>query len=106
MTFSRGIFSSTMTGAAPPCSSATRVPGASLERSIQPTLAEPMKEKNAVRGSVTICSATSSVQGTKRHQRSSRPASYRISTKLLQDNGVSLAGFTRTGHPVATAGPT
>jgi hypothetical protein len=36
----------------PPCSSAQRVPGASLLRRLQPIRPEPMKLRNATRGSV------------------------------------------------------
>ena len=48
---------------APPCSRAALVPGASLDRSIQPTRADPIKLKNATRGSVTNCSAVGMSQG-------------------------------------------
>ena len=65
-----------------------------------------MKLKNATRGSVTICSAMSLLQGAKRHHSSGKPASYSIFTKALQLSGVALAGFTNTGHPAAIAGPT
>jgi hypothetical protein len=37
----------TITGATPPCSSAQRAPGASCERSVQPTLALPIKLRKA-----------------------------------------------------------
>jgi len=43
----------TMTEATPPCSRAYRVPGDRLERSIQPTLVLPMKEKKEIFWSVT-----------------------------------------------------
>ena len=65
----------TMTGAAPPCSSAQRVPAASFERNIQPTRALPIKLKNATRGSVTRAEATSISFTTRAwHQASGRPA--------------------------------
>ena len=47
-----------MTGATPPCSSATRVPGASNERNFQPTADEPIKLKKATLSSVTSFCAT------------------------------------------------
>ena len=37
---------------------------------------------------------------------SGKPASRKICTKRRQESGVSAAGFTITGQPVATAGPT
>ena len=48
-----------MTGAMPPCSSAQRAPGASSERSRQPTAPLPMKLKNATRSSRTMRAAMS-----------------------------------------------
>ena len=69
----------TMTGAAPPCSRAQRVPGASCERSDQPTPGLPIKLKNATRGSVTKAVATSRVSVTVTwHHSSGSPASRRI----------------------------
>ncbi len=64
-----------MRGATPPCSRAARTPGASFERSIQPTRADPMKLKKPMRSLVTARSATSLSQGAMTHQSSGRPAS-------------------------------
>ena len=100
------ILVSTITGAQPPCSRAQRTPGAIFERNIQPTFAEPIKVKKAMRGSATNCSATFNSHGTKEHHSLGRPASYKIFTKASQERGVSSAGFTNTGQPTATAGMT
>jgi hypothetical protein len=57
------------------------VPGASFERSIQPTAALPMKLRNAVRGSLARDWATSwSMVDTTWHQASGRPAWRKILT--------------------------
>ena len=95
-----------MTGAAPPCSSAKRVPGASLERNAQPTRAEPIKLKKATRGSVTRRSAVGMSHGKMAQRSSDNPASCRMATKASADNGVSSAGLRITGQPTATAGAT
>ena len=82
------------------------MPGANLERSIQPILAEPIKLKKATLGSVIIFSDVGISQATKRHHCGGNPASCKISTNALHDNGVSRAGFTNTGQPAAIAGAT
>ena len=96
-----------MTGAAPPCSRAQRVPGASRERKVQPTAALPMKLKNPTRRSVTKGSASSRrvVTSACPHGAGS-PASRKISKKAKQESGVSSAGLTMNGHPAANAGQT
>ena len=90
-----------------PCSSAQRVPGASLLRRYQPTRAEPMKLRKAMRGSVASRSdrALSSVTRVWHHG-SGRPASRSRATSFRQDSGVGAAGLTITGHPTAMAGAT
>ena len=103
----RSALRSTIAGATPPCSSAERVPGASFECSDQPTRAEPMKLRNATRGSVASRSAKSLLVGMKVwHQGSGRPASCTKATKSRHDNGVVEAGLTITGQPTAIAGTT
>ena len=94
-------------GAAPPCSSAQRVPGGSLERRYQPTLAEPMKLRKVTRGSVASVSASSLVSGRKVwHHSGGRPASWTSPTNSMQESGVVLAGLMITGQPTAIAGTT
>ena len=84
-------------------SKAQRVPGASLERSIHPILALPMKLKNATRASVTNFSATDrSETATAWHQPSGSPASLSRPTNSKQIAGVSCAGLMMTGQPLAS----
>src|SRR5215469_4923528 len=92
-------------GAAPPCSSAQRVPGGSFERRYQPTRLEPMKLTKATRGSVASASASSLLSGRKVwHQAGGSPASCTVATSSKQESGVVDAGLMMTGQPTAIAG--
>ena len=78
-----------------------------MDRSFQPTAAEPMKDKNPKRGSLTMRPITPMSKGsTICAQPLGRPASWKISSTARHDSGVLGDGFTITGAPAATAGAT
>ena len=82
------------------------VPGDALEFKYQPTGPEPINVKNAVLGDVTSSSPPFLSQTTACAQPSGSPASFKISTNLIADIGVWVAGLIITGQPTAIAGIT
>ena len=89
----------------PPCSNAHLVPGDSLVFKYQPTLLEPIKDKNATLLSETTLVAISIDSGIIIWQYSlGKPDSYNNSIRALQKDWSILNWFTITGHPTAMAG--
>ena len=81
------------------------MPGANFDLKNQPTLLDPIKLKKSILVSSTSFVASSKDSGiTKKHLFLGKPDSYNISIILIQERGVSSAGFTITTQPQAIAG--
>ena len=94
----------TMTGVALPRSSATGI-SARCALMAHPTGPLPVNEIMRMRGSATSAWPTSPSPSTVQSMLRGSPASHRMAASARPDSGVRPAGFSTTGAPAATAGP-